>query len=76
MDRGAVTFGVTLAVAIAWLLASTHAEAKDPFDAMSVQRPAEPVAAPDVAFMTPEGREARLGALQGKVVLLGFFTTM
>ena len=48
--------------------------ASDPFEAMSVQRPAELVAAPDLAFLTAEGREARLGELRGKVVLLGFFT--
>lgn len=48
--------------------------ARDPFDAMSVHRPAEPVAAPDLVFVTAEGREARLGELRGKVVLLGFFT--
>ncbi len=49
--------------------------ARDPFEAMSVQRLAEPVAAPELAFLTAEGREARLGELRGKVVLLGFFTT-
>lgn len=75
MGRGAVTVAVALAVAIALLGASPSAEAKDPFEAMSVQRLAEPVAAPDLAFLTAEGREARLGELRGKVVLLGFFTT-
>ena len=48
---------------------------RDPFEAMSVQRLAEPVAAPELAFLTAEGRAARLGELRGKVVLLGFFTT-
>lgn len=47
----------------------------DPFAAMSIERPAQPVAAPDVVFVTAAGREARLGDLRGKVVLLGFFTT-
>jgi hypothetical protein len=42
---------------------------------MSVQRPAEPVGAPHLVFLTAEGREARLGEFRGKVVLLGFFTT-
>ena len=49
--------------------------ARDPFEAMSVQRPAEPAPAPDVVFHTAEGREALLSELRGKVVLLGFFTT-
>jgi cytochrome oxidase Cu insertion factor (SCO1/SenC/PrrC family) len=75
MDRGAVRLGLTLAIAIALLLGAPPAEAKDPFEAMSVQRPADPVAAPDLVFITAEGREARLGELRGKVVLLGFFTT-
>jgi hypothetical protein len=50
-------------------------EPEDPFEAMSVQRPAETIAPPDLVFLTTEGREARLGELRGKVVLLGFFTT-
>jgi hypothetical protein len=41
---------------------------------MSVQRPAEPVAAPDFAFLTAEGHAARLGEFRGKVVMLGFFS--
>lgn len=49
--------------------------ARDPFETMSVQRPAEPVAAPDLVFVTADGGEARLRELRGKVVLLGFFTT-
>ena len=48
---------------------------KDPFDTMGVDRPAAPLAAPDVSFRTLEGRDARLGDLRGKVVLLGFFTS-
>lgn len=75
MDRGAVTLGVALAVAIALVVTSPRAEAKEPFEAMLVQRLAEPVAAPDLVFLTAEGRPARLGELRGKVVLLGFFTT-
>jgi len=60
-----------LAAALPTALGQT---ARDPFEAMSVQRLAEPVAAPDLAFLTAEGREARLGEFRGKVVLLGFFT--
>ena len=73
MGRGALIFATVLVVAIgSW--AATATATKDPFEAMSVQRPAEPVPAPDLAFLTAEGREARLGELRGKVVLLGFFT--
>ena len=49
--------------------------ASDPFEAMDVDRAGLPVPAPDVAFRSLEGQEVRLGALRGKVVLLGFFTT-
>lgn len=61
--------------AIDGLLAAVGQADRNPFEAMAVQRPAEPVAAPDLAFRTAEGREVRLGELRGKVVLLGFFTT-
>jgi hypothetical protein len=67
----------TVAPALILLLAAAPSAAggqgaTDPFEAMSVQRPAEPVAAADLAFA--EGREARLGEFRGRVVLLGFFT--
>lgn len=75
MGRGALTLTVALVFAIGLPAGAATATApKDPFDAMSVHQPAEPVAAPDFAFRTAEGREARLGELRGKVVLLGFFT--
>lgn len=48
---------------------------KDPFDAMGVHRPLEPVPAPEFVFRSLDGGEARLHDLRGKVVLLGFFTT-
>ena len=69
----------TVASALTFMLAAAASTAvdqpaRDPFEAMSVQRPAEQVAAPNLAFLTAEGREARLGELRGKVVLLGFFT--
>ncbi|MGH7359372.1 MAG: TlpA family protein disulfide reductase [Candidatus Rokuibacteriota bacterium] len=48
---------------------------RDPFDAMVIDRPAEALPAPDVAFRTLDGREVRVGDLRGKLVLLGFFTT-
>lgn len=75
MERGTLTLAVTLAVATALLAGAPPAEAKDPFEAMAVQRPAASAAAPDVAFVTADGRAARLETLRGKVVLLGFFTT-
>jgi CRISPR/Cas system-associated protein Cas7 (RAMP superfamily) len=48
---------------------------RDPFDAMVVDRVAEPAPAPGVVFRTLDGREARVDGLRGKLVLLGFFTT-
>lgn len=48
---------------------------RDPLESMGGLRPAAPVAAPDPAFRTLDGREVRLSELRGKVVLLGFFTT-
>lgn len=47
----------------------------DPLESMGGLRPAAPVAAPDPAFRTLDGREVRLSELRGKVVLLGFFAT-
>jgi len=51
------------------------AGSSDPFEAMAVHRPEQVVTAPDVVFLSLEGREVRLRDLRGKVVLLGFFTT-
>ena len=58
-------------------VASSHAGSagRDPFEALGVLRPAEPIAAPDFPFRSLDGREARLDQLRGKVVLVGFFTT-
>lgn len=69
----------TLAAALMLTLLSLPSPAvgqgtKDPLDAMGVHRPAEPFPAPDLAFLTVEGHQARLSELRGKVVLLGFFT--
>lgn len=70
----------TLAAALMLALVSLSSTAvgqdvKDPFDAMGVQRPGEPLPAPDLVFTTIDGRQARLSELRGKVVLLGFFST-
>ena len=70
---GTVAAAVMLVLVAA--LPAALAQAGDPFEAMSVQRPAKPVAAPEFVFRTGDGREARLAELRGKVILLGFFST-
>jgi len=76
MGRAAlrVTSAALLLVAAVPLIAQAGGS-KDPFDALGVHRPAEPFPAPDLTFRALEGREARIGDLRGKIVLLGFFTT-
>jgi hypothetical protein len=74
------TRGLIVAAALALGLLVLHEVAgagvtKDPFDAMVIDRVAEPTPAPDVVFRTLEGREVRVGDLRGRLVLLGFFTT-
>lgn len=49
--------------------------AEDPFAALAVQRLTSPSPAPDLALPGLDGRTVRLKDFQGKVVLLGFFTT-
>ena len=49
--------------------------AEDPFASMTVQRPSQPGAAPDLALPTLEGTTVNLKDFRGKVVLLGFFTS-
>lgn len=49
--------------------------AEDPFAALAVQRFASPSPVPDLALPGLDGRTVRLEDFQGKVVLLGFFTT-
>lgn len=48
---------------------------EDLFLRMGVQRPVNPSPAPDLALPGLDGRTVRLKDFQGKVVLLGFFTT-
>jgi cytochrome oxidase Cu insertion factor (SCO1/SenC/PrrC family) len=73
---GRATLSLALALGLTGAtVGGTGAAGPDPFEAMQVQRPAEPVAAPDLAFTALDGRPVRLSALRGKVVLLGFFTT-
>lgn len=57
------------------MFVTTAGGAKDPFEAMAVQRPAAPSPAPELVFTALDGREARLSDLRGKVIVLGFFTT-
>lgn len=49
--------------------------AEDLFARMGVQRPANPAPAPDLELPALDGKTVRLKDFQGKVVLLGFFTT-
>ena len=69
--RGAALFVLLTAMPFV----TTAGGAKDPFEAMAVQRPAAPSPAPELVFTTLDGREARLSDLRGKVIVLGFFTT-
>jgi cytochrome oxidase Cu insertion factor (SCO1/SenC/PrrC family) len=47
----------------------------EPPSLMGVLRPPAPTPVPHFTFRTLEGREARLGHLRGRPVLVGFFTT-
>lgn len=76
MGRGALTLAVAVLLLITTIPnRAAVGESTDVFGAMGVHRPVEPFAAPDLAFISLDGREVRLGDLRGKVVLLGFFTT-
>ncbi len=76
LQRIGFPVAVTGSFVVALTFAFVRVEAAgDPFEAMGVDRVGEPVPAPDLAFRTLDGREVRLHALRGKVVLLGFFTT-
>lgn len=48
---------------------------EDLFAAMGVQRPANPGPAPDLSLPSLDGGTFHLKDFQGKVVLLGFFST-
>jgi len=75
MGRIALSGAALFALLAAMPFATEAGGAKDPFEAMAVQRLAEPLPAPDVAFTALAGRGTRLSDVGGKVVLLGFFTT-
>lgn len=71
---------LNILTAVALLIAgaapvATAGAAKDPLDTMGVHRPAKPFPAPDLPFASLDGRKVRLRDLQGKAILLGFFTT-
>jgi cytochrome oxidase Cu insertion factor (SCO1/SenC/PrrC family) len=76
LQRIGIRVAVTVALVATLTFAFVRVEAAgDPFEAMGVDRVDERISAPDLAFRTLDGREIRLHALRGKVVLLGFFTT-
>jgi cytochrome oxidase Cu insertion factor (SCO1/SenC/PrrC family) len=75
VGRVSLTAAAVFILVIAAPFGATVGGAKHPFDAMAVHRPAKPFAAPEFGFTSLDGREARLSALRGKVVVLGFFTT-
>ena len=75
MERVSLTVGAVFVLLIGASFGATAGGAKDPFDAMAVHRPVEPFAAPELAFTSLDGREARLSDFRGKVIVLGFFTT-
>lgn len=76
MARGALRIAAALVLLLlAWARGAAAADAKDPFEALAVLRPATKSPAPDIAFRSLDGREVRLREFRGKPVLLGFFTT-
>ncbi len=73
---GGDALSIALALALAVSVAGARAaRADDVFQAMAVLRPAAPEPAPEVEFVSLEGRPVRLTDLRGKPVLLGFFAT-
>ena len=75
MGRISLTVAAVLILLTGAPFGATAGGAKDPYDAMAVDRPVEPFAAPELAFTSLDGREARLIDFRGKVIVLGFFTT-
>jgi cytochrome oxidase Cu insertion factor (SCO1/SenC/PrrC family) len=75
MRRGLAAAGALMVGLLVVLGVAPARSAADPFLAMDVDRAGLPGPAPEVAFRSLEGREVRLGALRGRAVLLGFFTT-
>ena len=76
MGHSALSFlTATLLLIAGATLVATAGGAKGPLDTMGVHRPAKPFPAPDLPFASLDGREVRLRDLQGKAILLGFFTT-
>ncbi len=73
--RRELIVATALALGLLIRLDIAGAAARDPFDAMAIDRVVAPTPAPDVVFRTLDGREMRVGDLRGRLVLLGFFTT-
>ena len=60
---------------LAWLATAVGPAAEPDFASLGVQRYDPPKPAPDFALPALDGRTVRLRDLQGKVVLLFFWTT-
>lgn len=68
---------VPLAVALLIIVSGGpgHAAAKDPFAALNITRPEQPVEAPDFRLADPDGRRISLRDHRGRVVFLNFWAT-
>ncbi len=67
-----------VAIVCFWLVGSVlHAQATEPalFQALNLIRFSKPVELPEVRLAALEGKEMRLRAFRGKIVLLNFWTT-
>lgn len=69
-----VSLVLVLGVGMGFALPS--AAAADPYAAMGVERPSRPRPAPELALPSLDGKVVRLQDFRGKVILLGFFTTV
>ncbi len=76
MGTGALRMGVAiLLLALAAVAAPPARAQSNPFTAMNALQVIPPRSAPDVTFQGLDGRPVRLESLQGRPVLLTFFTT-
>ncbi len=67
-----------VAIVCFWLVSSVlHVQAMEPalFQALNLVHFSKPVELPDVRSPDLEGKEMRLRAFRGKIVLLNFWTT-
>jgi len=75
VGRPALTLAAATVLLLSAMGAAPTAQERNPFEQMQALRLVKPVQAPAVVFRTLEGRQARLGELRGRPVLLTFFTT-